>query len=182
MAIAKAILEGASTKIWTLARFPMSSTRGFSSLLGRSLQLERYTASFSTGRNTEVGGCFLPVAQSTLTSKILQPLHFNRQSGFSLPTIKPYEQTRASSATTSRVSNSDSGGPCDCTACREAARKPMCEICEIRPTTSSISGTSYDRKGIRYMKFTSFRDPCLEKHEAEAIERREARCEELALR
>jgi hypothetical protein len=57
-------------------------------------------------------------------------------------------------------SNCDFGSPCNCTECTENAKRPICEVCEVRPTVNQSSKWSRDRKGISYYAFTSFCEQC----------------------
>lgn len=57
-------------------------------------------------------------------------------------------------------SDCDFGEPCEYSECREAARKPICQKCNVG-TTSVVSGrSSYDRKLIRSIDFTSYCKRC----------------------
>ncbi|KAL1969246.1 hypothetical protein VTN77DRAFT_500 [Rasamsonia byssochlamydoides] len=61
----------------------------------------------------------------------------------------------------------------------ETAKKPICEICKIRPTTTQASERYRDRKGISGYTFTSFCEPCWEEYTER--ERKREREEEQAL-
>ena len=52
-------------------------------------------------------------------------------------------------------------------------RKPICEICRVRPTVHQSYGDSRDRKGIRYYSFTSFCEQCWKEREIVRREREE---------
>lgn len=72
--------------------------------------------------------------------------------------------TRVFHTTPPRSSNCDFGSPCDCSECREDARRPACEICRVRPTTNQSAERFTDRKGVSGYSFTSFCDICWDKH------------------
>lgn len=61
-------------------------------------------------------------------------------------------------------SNCGFGSPCNCTECREDARRPVCEVCQVLPTVNQSSELSSDRKGISSYTFTSFCEQCWEKY------------------
>ncbi len=70
-------------------------------------------------------------------------------------------------------SSCDFGNPCACSECMQDQRKPICEICRVRPTVHQFYGDSYDRKGIRSYSFTSFCEQCWHKCETARGEREE---------
>jgi hypothetical protein len=52
-------------------------------------------------------------------------------------------------------------------------RKPICEICRVRPTVHQSYEDSRDRKGIRSYSFTSFCEQCWQKRETARRDREE---------
>ena len=54
----------------------------------------------------------------------------------------------------------DFGSPCTCSECMQDRKKPICEICSVRPTVTTTVDQSYDRKGIRGYDFTSLCEQC----------------------
>lgn len=61
-------------------------------------------------------------------------------------------------------SNCDFGSPCDCIECREASKRPVCDICRVRQTTHQSSNRFYDRKGVPDISITSFCNVCWRVH------------------
>ncbi len=70
-------------------------------------------------------------------------------------------------------SNCDFGSPCACSECMQDRRKPICEICRVRPTVHQSCGYSYDRKGLGGYDFTSFCEQCWQKRETARREKEE---------
>jgi len=70
-------------------------------------------------------------------------------------------------------SNCDFGSPCACSECMQDRRRPICEICRVRPTVHQSYGDSHDRKGIRSYSFTSFCEQCWQERETARREREE---------
>ncbi|KAH6635816.1 hypothetical protein F5144DRAFT_486627 [Chaetomium tenue] len=79
-------------------------------------------------------------------------------------------------------SSCDFGGPCDCSECRESARRPFCDICKVNPTVHQSADSTHDRKGMRGYNFTSFCGPCWERREEQEKQRRQAKERSLATR
>ena len=78
----------------------------------------------------------------------------------------------------SRISHSscDFSSPCTCPECRQAARKPICEICRVHPTVHQSSEYEVDRKGVGGYSFTSLCEQCRNvKERAEREKRRRSR-------
>jgi hypothetical protein len=59
--------------------------------------------------------------------------------------------------------NCDFGSPCNCSECRDAMKKPACEIYQVHPTAYQTSNYYHDRKGIPSYSFFSFCEQCYEK-------------------
>ncbi|KAI9767365.1 MAG: hypothetical protein M1840_005775 [Geoglossum simile] len=86
---------------------------------------------------------------------------------------KPSIVTRSFHINPSYRSNCDFGSPCNCTECTENTKRPICEVCRIRPTVNQSSEPSRDRKGISSYTFTSSCEQCLEYTEGERERERE---------
>ena len=56
--------------------------------------------------------------------------------------------------------NCDIGSPCLCSELKDAARKPVCEVCNVRPTEHQTSEYTDDREGAPHYKFKSFCGEC----------------------
>jgi len=78
-------------------------------------------------------------------------------------------------------SNCDYGSPCACSECMQDQRKPICEICRVRPTVHQSYEDSRDRKGIGSFSFTSFCEQCWQERETAHREREEKEKQTLAL-
>ena len=70
-------------------------------------------------------------------------------------------------------SNCDFDSPCACSECMQDQRKPICEICRVRPTVHQSYEDSRNRKDIRFYSFTSFCEQCWQEHETVHREREE---------
>ena len=70
-------------------------------------------------------------------------------------------------------SNGNFGSPCACSECMQDQRKPICEICTVRPTVHQSYEDSHDRKGIRSYSFVSFCEQCWQKCETARREKEE---------
>ncbi|KAF1957430.1 hypothetical protein CC80DRAFT_547336 [Byssothecium circinans] len=79
-------------------------------------------------------------------------------------------------------SNCDFGSPCDCSECREATKRPICEICRVRPTANQSREQFYDRKGLSGYTFTSFCDLCWKVHLEKERKGGQEKQQKLALR
>lgn len=95
----------------------------------------------------------------------------NRRAGLSLVPTKNLSKARSFhiSPFDSLRTSCESGKPCKCIKCSEAARKPICEICRTHPTTNQssqpdFSGESSPGNFHWWYTFTSFCDLCWGKH------------------
>ena len=64
----------------------------------------------------------------------------------------------------------------------QAAKKPICEICEVSPTAHQSFKNSYDRKCLGPYSFPSFCDQCWKKHKEAERKKEERKKQILALR
>jgi hypothetical protein len=85
--------------------------------------------------------------------------------------LKPSIVARRFHAIPPYRSNRDFGSPCNCTQCREDARRPVCEVCQVQSTVNQSSELSRDRKGVSSYTFTSFCEQCWEKYTGEKRKR-----------
>ncbi|KAL0471196.1 hypothetical protein QR685DRAFT_525717 [Neurospora intermedia] len=100
-----------------------------------------------------------------------------RQENSHTPRVTPNLNNVAQTFHTSAVCrpNCDWGRPCDCSECMETARKPICEICKVKPTVHTSAALGRDRKGISGYTFTSVCEECSAKRQEEYRIREEAR-------
>jgi hypothetical protein len=96
--------------------------------------------------------------------------------------LKPSIVARSFHNNPSYRSNCDFGSPCNCIECREAGKRPICEICKVRRAVNHSSELSRNRKGSSSYIFTSFCERCREKYTEEKRKREREEEQTLALR
>jgi hypothetical protein len=117
--------------------------------------------------------------RATVASYVAKSFFANRRPCLSLLATKNYSKIPTHIARSFYINPSDRSN-CDCRACKEAVKGPICHICKVQPSTSQTHLYHSDHRGG--YRLTLFCDSCWKAHVEEKEKAEQERRQALALR